>query len=94
MSPQSKQASAEEKALSEQVKVIVIMTYLVGPGGLAHIIVGSVEVLYLVVTGAASVGTYFTGFMMPALLGDVVGGLTLVTGLNHAQVTAAGGRSR
>ena len=81
-------------ASSEQVKVIIIMTYLVGLGGLAHIIVGSVEVLYLVLTGAASVGTYFTGFMIPALLGNILGGLTLVTGLNHAQVTAGGGRSK
>ncbi len=81
-------------ASSEQVTTIVIMTYLVGLGGLAHIIVGSVEVLYLVVTGAVSIGTYFTGFMVPALLGNIVGGLTLVTGLNHAQVTAGGGRSK
>jgi len=81
-------------ASSEQVTTILIMTYLVGIGGLAHIIVGSVEVLYLVVTGAASVGTYFIGFMIPALLGNVLGGLTLVTGLNHAQVTAGGGRSK
>jgi formate/nitrite transporter FocA (FNT family) len=81
-------------ASSEQVTVIIIMTYLVGLGGLAHIIVGSVEVLYLVVTGAASVGTYLMGFMIPALLGNILGGLTLVTGLNHAQVTAGGGRSK
>jgi formate/nitrite transporter FocA (FNT family) len=81
-------------ASSEQVKVIVVMTYLVGLGGFAHIIVGSVEVFYLVVTGAVSVNTYFIGFMAPALLGNIVGGLTLVTALNHAQVVAGGGRSK
>jgi formate/nitrite transporter FocA (FNT family) len=81
-------------ASSEQVKVIFVMTYLVGLGGFAHIIVGSVEVFYLVVTGAASLNTYFIGFMAPALLGNIVGGLTLVTALNHAQVTAGGGRSK
>ena len=80
-------------ASSEKVTVIAVIAYLVGIGGLAHIIVGSIEVLYLVVTGAESVGTYFTGFMIPALLGNVLGGLTLATGLNHAQVTAGGGRS-
>jgi len=81
-------------ASSGQVKVIVVMTYLVGLGGFAHIIVGSVEVFYLVVTGAVSVNTYFIGFMVPALLGNIVGGLTLVTALNHAQVVAGGGRSK
>jgi formate-nitrite transporter family protein len=81
-------------ASTQQVGVIAIMTYLVGLGGLAHIIVGSVEVLYLVVTAQVSVGTYFTGFMFPALLGNVVGGLTLVTWLNHAQVVSGGGHKK
>lgn len=81
-------------ASTEQVSIIIVMTYLVGLGGLAHIIVGSVEVLYLVVTGAASIGTYFNGFMIPALLGNILGGLTLVTWLNHAQVVSGGGRSK
>lgn len=81
-------------ASTQQVGVIAIMTYLVGIGGLAHIIVGSVEVLYLVVTAQVSAGTYFTGFMVPALLGNVAGGLTLVTWLNHAQVVSGGGRKK
>ena len=75
-------------ASANQVAVVSIMTYLVGLGGLAHIIVGSVEVLYLVVTGQAGVATYITGFFIPALLGNVLGGFILVTWLNHAQVTA------
>jgi|SRR5688572_6126815 len=70
----------------EKFPTILLMTYLVGIGGLSHIIVGSVEVLYLVVTGQASVMTYVTDFMTPTLLGNVAGGLVLVTGLNHAQV--------
>jgi formate/nitrite transporter FocA (FNT family) len=40
-----------------QVSVIVVMTYLVGLGGLAHIVVGSVETLYLVVTAQIWIGT-------------------------------------
>jgi formate/nitrite transporter FocA (FNT family) len=81
-------------ASTQQVGIIAVMTYLVGLGGLAHIIVGSVEVLYLVVTGDVSIATYFTGFMFPALLGNVVGGLTLVTWLNHAQVVSGGGHKK
>jgi len=81
-------------ASTSQVAVVSVMTYLVGIGGLAHIIVGSIEVMYLVVTAQASVGTYFAGFMAPALLGNVIGGLTMVTALNHAQVTAGEGHNK
>jgi formate/nitrite transporter FocA (FNT family) len=81
-------------ASTNQVAVVSIMTWIVGVGGLAHIIVGSVEVLYLVVTAQASLGTYFIGFMIPALLGNVIGGLVLVTWLNHAQVVAGDGHRK
>lgn len=70
----------------EQVPVIVIMTYLVGLGGLSHIIAGSAEVAYLVARGAATWGDYFGRFVAPTLLGNVLGGTTLVAALNHAQV--------
>ncbi|MFN2603116.1 MAG: formate/nitrite transporter family protein [Gemmatimonadaceae bacterium] len=69
-----------------QHTTIIIMTYVVGIGGLAHIIVGSTEVLYLVIAGQATMADYFIGFFLPALTGNVVGGLALVAGLNHAQV--------
>jgi formate/nitrite transporter FocA (FNT family) len=70
----------------EQVPIIVVMTWLVGVGGLAHIIVGSVEVAYLVARGAATWGDYLARFVTPALLGNTLGGVTLVAALNHAQV--------
>jgi len=73
-------------AQSEQVPVIVGMTYLVGVAGLSHIIAGSVEVAYLVARGAATWGDYFGGFVTPTLLGNTLGGVTLVAALNHAQV--------
>jgi formate/nitrite transporter FocA (FNT family) len=78
-------------ASTSQIAVVSIMTYLVGIGSLSHIIVGSVEVLYLVLTAQAEASTYFIHFMIPALLGNVLGGLTMVTALNHAQVTSGGG---
>jgi formate/nitrite transporter FocA (FNT family) len=81
-------------ASTEQISVVLIMTYIVGLGGLAHVIVGSSEVLYLVVTGQSSIGEYLGSFFAPALLGNVLGGLVLVTGLNHAQVTAGGGHRK
>jgi formate-nitrite transporter family protein len=68
--------------------IIIIITYIVALGGFAHIIVGSVEVLYLVNIGAATWYTYFIGFMLPTLLGNIIGGVSLVAALNFAQVAA------
>jgi len=74
-------------AQTAQVPVIIGMTYLVGLAGLAHIVAGSVEVAYLVARGAATWGDYLGRFVAPTLLGNTLGGVTLVAALNHAQVT-------
>jgi len=74
-----------------EIAVIVILTYIVGLGQLTHIIAGSVEVLYLVATGGMSEWTYLSGYMLPTLIGNVIGGTALVSALNHAQVVAGHG---
>jgi formate/nitrite transporter FocA (FNT family) len=79
-------------AESSQVLVIIVMTWLVGVGGFAHIVAGAAEVFYLAVTGALGWGETLTRFIAPTLLGNVVGGTMLVSALNHAQVTAGGGK--
>lgn len=66
--------------------IIVLLTYLVGLAGLSHIIAGSVETLYLVTTGGASWGVYLGQFMVPTLLGNTLGGVTLVAALNFGQI--------
>lgn len=66
--------------------IIVLMTWLVSICGLAHIIAGSVDAFFLVVTGEASVGDYVLRFFLPTLLGNVLGGVTLVAVLNYGQV--------
>lgn len=66
--------------------VIILVTYIVGIAGLAHIIVGSVEVAYLVVMGEADMMTYVFDFFLPTLLGNVLGGVLLVAVLNHGQI--------
>ena len=75
-----------------RVLVIIILTFLVGLGHFPHIIAGSTEVLYLVIISAASWKDYFIGFMIPALIGNVLGGVMLVAMLNHAQVVAGNGQ--
>jgi formate/nitrite transporter FocA (FNT family) len=65
--------------------VIVILTYVVGLAGLAHIIAGSVDTLYLVVQGEVAWSTWAWHWMLPTLIGNIIGGVSLVAGLNHAQ---------
>lgn len=66
--------------------VILLMTWLVALCGLAHIVAGSVEAFYLVVTGDASIGDYLQRFFLPTFLGNTFGGVTLVAVLNYGQV--------
>ncbi|MBD8908623.1 formate/nitrite transporter family protein [Methylorubrum zatmanii] len=66
--------------------IILLMTSLVSMCGLAHIVAGSVDAFYLVAIGQIDVATYFTGFFVPTLIGNVVGGVTLVSVLNFGQV--------
>ena len=71
-----------------RVAVIVLMTYVIALGSFAHVVAGSVDVFYLVARGDTTFGHYLLGFMLPTLLGNIVGGVALVAALNHAQVTA------
>jgi len=75
-------------AETARVWIIIIMTYLVALGGFAHIIAGSVEVSYAILTGISDWSSYFAGWMLPTLLGNIVGGVSLVAVLAHAQVVS------
>lgn len=70
-----------------RLMLIVILTYVVAIGQFSHMIAGSVEVAYGVINGRASVADYVVGFAIPTLLGNTVGGVSLVAILNHAPVT-------
>jgi formate/nitrite transporter FocA (FNT family) len=78
---------------SGRIAVILILTYVVGLAGLTHIIAGSVDVLFLVMTGARSWFAYLGGYIVPTLIGNIIGGVALVSALNHAQVVAGMQRS-
>jgi formate-nitrite transporter family protein len=77
-----------------RLAVIVILTYLVGLAGLTHIIAGSIEVLFLVMVGAKSWVAAACGYMLPTLIGNCIGGVSLTAALNHAQVVAGMGGKR
>ena len=71
---------------SARLFVVMLITYIVGLGGFAHIIAGSVEAFYAVFAGEVSLMAYVTDFFVPVLLGNVVGGTALVAMVNHGQV--------
>ncbi|HET7231519.1 MAG TPA: formate/nitrite transporter family protein [Longimicrobium sp.] len=79
---------------SSHVLVIVLMTWLVGVGEFSHIVAGAVEVFYGAVVGKIAWIDTLVRFIIPTLIGNVLGGVTLVSALNHAQVTAGGGKDR
>jgi formate/nitrite transporter FocA (FNT family) len=68
--------------------IVIIMTYVVALGEFSHIVAGSVDCAFLVQSGRASFGQYAFDFFVPTLLGNIVGGTTLVALLNYGQVAA------
>ena len=76
-----------------RVRIIIIVTYFVALGQFSHIIAGSSETLYLVVTGNVSMWECISKYMLPTLAGNTLGGVSLVAALNHAQVIAGKKRS-
>lgn len=79
-----------------KLQIIIILTYFVALGGFAHIIAGSVDTLYGVSIGSITWSQYLGGFLAPTLIGNIIGGVSLVAFLNYAQVAAetTGQRSR
>lgn len=73
-------------AETARIFVIILVTYLIGIAKLAHVIAGSVEVAYAALAGGVSWAEYAFGFVLPALIGNTIGGVVLVAMLNHAQV--------
>jgi formate/nitrite transporter FocA (FNT family) len=72
-----------------ELAVIFLLAYLVGLGGFSHSVAGSVDTLFLVFQGQLTLSGYFGGFLVPAVLGNTVGGVALVALANHAQVRAS-----
>jgi formate-nitrite transporter family protein len=65
--------------------IIFALAWLVGVAGLAHIIAGSAETLYVVFRGERAFSEYVTAFLVPAFVGNSLGGVALVAALAHAQ---------
>lgn len=75
---------------SARIWVIIIIAYLVGLAGLPHVVAGNVETFFLVSSGTLSFQHCLSGYLLPALIGNVIGGVALVAVGAHAEFTAAG----
>ena len=73
-------------AKSAGLFVIVLMTCVIALGQFSHIVAGSSEAAFAVLTGVATVGDYFDRFFLPTILGNLLGGVALAALLNHAPV--------
>ncbi len=73
-------------ARSARLLTVLLITYVVALAQLSHIIAGTVEAAYAVLAGLASFGDYVVRFLLPTLLGNVIGGVALVALLNHAAI--------
>jgi formate/nitrite transporter FocA (FNT family) len=69
-----------------QFHVVTLMTYLLAASGSMHIVAGSMEGFMLVVNGQLGLWVLVGEFMVPVLLGNIVGGTVLFAVLSYAQV--------
>lgn len=69
-----------------EVLMIVILTYMIGLGGMSHVVAGSTELFILVAGGELGLFTAVFGGILPAFAGNVLGGTGIFAALTYAQV--------
>jgi formate-nitrite transporter family protein len=81
-------------ARSARLLTILLVTYTIAVSKLTHVIAGSVEAAYAVMIGSASLSDYVFVFMLPTLIGNMIGGISMVAIVNHAAIAPeiSGGR--
>ena len=68
--------------------LVVYLAFLAIPNGnLFHVVVSFTEVIYLVLETNYSLLTGMTGFVLPVLIGNTLGGVVLVTVVNYFQTS-------
>jgi formate/nitrite transporter FocA (FNT family) len=66
--------------------VIALLAYVIAIGDFAHVVASAGSAYLLALTGEASFGWALGGFVLPALIGNVIGGTGLFAVLNYAQI--------
>lgn len=75
-----------------KIWIIVMITYLMALGDFTHIVVGSVEVSYLVWAGEETWQRFWLDFALPTLAGNIIGGSFIFGLISHAQVRSDSGK--
>lgn len=73
-------------AESAKFAVIALMTYLIAIGGFTHIVTGSMEAYMLVLSGDWQWWQMIAQFIVPVLIGNMIGGTALFAVISYAQV--------
>lgn len=81
---------ASTHATGAQITLIWLCTAPLSALGFRHSIAGSVEAFYQAASGSAGWGEMATGFVVPAVIGNAIGGVLLVALLNYGQVASDG----
>ena len=74
---------------SARLWIVLILAWLVGVLGAPHVVAGSLDAFFLVAIGERSFGECLTRHLAPTLLGNMVGGISLVAAFGHAQFARA-----
>ncbi|AUZ57839.1 Putative transport [Pseudomonas sp. XWY-1] len=75
-----------------KIWIILMITYLMALGDFTHIVVGSVEVSYLVWAGDETWSRFWLEFALPTLAGNIIGGSFIFALISHAQVRSDSGK--
>lgn len=81
-------AWALPNAREQSVAVIFAVTYVLGAAGFSHSVVGSAEAFTLLWAGRIDVLGALGGSILPAVLGNLIGGAGLFALLAHGQVSS------
>jgi len=73
-------------AESSRLLIIIAVTWLISVSGFSHVIAGSAEAAFAAIHGVIGWDDYLLRFLIPALIGNAIGGVVFVALLNHAQV--------
>ena len=69
-----------------KIVVIILMTWLIALADTTHIVVGAVEIFYLVFNGTLRWSEFIWPFALPTLAGNICGGTFIFALLSHAQI--------
>ncbi len=72
-----------------QIVITWMLAFIVGAGHFSHCIASSAEIVAAIMSGHLHFSNYFQ-WLLPATLGNIIGGVSIVSLLNYGQVRSGG----